>query len=99
MSSPSSLSCRELLALACLCSVTVAITPLHFLCLSACQLKPVLCLFSLLDESDYQTEYEEEVLDNQKDDYLDFISNQVEEDSDSVRTVLEQAVAGHCRVV
>ncbi|XP_063265796.1 patatin-like phospholipase domain-containing protein 7 isoform X2 [Prinia subflava] len=35
------------------------------------------------DESDYQTEYEEEVLDNQKDDYLDFISNQVEEDSDS----------------
>ncbi|XP_056360936.1 patatin-like phospholipase domain-containing protein 7 isoform X2 [Oenanthe melanoleuca] len=35
------------------------------------------------DESDYQTEYEEEVLDNQKDDYLDFISNQAEEDSDS----------------
>uniref|UniRef100_A0A8U7PB40 Patatin like phospholipase domain containing 7 n=1 Tax=Corvus moneduloides TaxID=1196302 RepID=A0A8U7PB40_CORMO len=35
------------------------------------------------DESDYQTEYEEEVLDNQKDDYLDFISSQVEEDSDS----------------
>uniref|UniRef100_A0A8C0VUA8 lysophospholipase n=1 Tax=Cyanistes caeruleus TaxID=156563 RepID=A0A8C0VUA8_CYACU len=47
------------------------------------------------DESDYQTEYEEEVLDNQKDDYLDFISNQAEEDSDSVGTVLEQAVAGH----
>uniref|UniRef100_A0A8C0VRF5 lysophospholipase n=1 Tax=Cyanistes caeruleus TaxID=156563 RepID=A0A8C0VRF5_CYACU len=46
------------------------------------------------DESDYQTEYEEEVLDNQKDDYLDFISNQAEEDSDSVGTVLEQAVAG-----
>uniref|UniRef100_A0A8C0VNJ7 Patatin like phospholipase domain containing 7 n=1 Tax=Cyanistes caeruleus TaxID=156563 RepID=A0A8C0VNJ7_CYACU len=45
------------------------------------------------DESDYQTEYEEEVLDNQKDDYLDFISNQAEEDSDSVGTVLEQAVA------
>uniref|UniRef100_A0A8C3V515 lysophospholipase n=1 Tax=Catharus ustulatus TaxID=91951 RepID=A0A8C3V515_CATUS len=43
------------------------------------------------DESDYQTEYEEEVLDNQKDDYLDFISSQVEEDSDSVRTILEQA--------
>uniref|UniRef100_A0A8C3NRG9 lysophospholipase n=1 Tax=Geospiza parvula TaxID=87175 RepID=A0A8C3NRG9_GEOPR len=36
------------------------------------------------DESDYQTEYEEEVLDSQKDDYLDFISNQAEEDSDSV---------------
>ncbi|XP_029816467.1 patatin-like phospholipase domain-containing protein 7 [Manacus vitellinus] len=35
------------------------------------------------DESDYQTEYEEEILDNQKDDYLDFISNQAEEDSDS----------------
>ncbi|XP_071309865.1 patatin-like phospholipase domain-containing protein 7 isoform X5 [Agelaius tricolor] len=35
------------------------------------------------DESDYQTEYEEEVLDSQKDDYLDFISNQAEEDSDS----------------
>ncbi|KAM6337160.1 patatin-like phospholipase domain-containing protein 7 isoform 1-T1 [Alca torda] len=35
------------------------------------------------DESDYQTEYEEEILDNQKDDYIDFISNQVEEDSDS----------------
>lgn len=34
------------------------------------------------DESDYQTEYEEEVLDSQKDDYLDF-SNQAEEDSDS----------------
>ncbi|XP_063209174.1 patatin-like phospholipase domain-containing protein 7 isoform X2 [Chroicocephalus ridibundus] len=35
------------------------------------------------DESDYQTEYEEEILDNQKDDYIDFVSNQVEEDSDS----------------
>ncbi|XP_071430521.1 patatin-like phospholipase domain-containing protein 7 [Pithys albifrons albifrons] len=35
------------------------------------------------DESDYQTEYEEEILDNQKDDYLDFMSNQAEEDSDS----------------
>ncbi|XP_014807848.1 PREDICTED: patatin-like phospholipase domain-containing protein 7 isoform X1 [Calidris pugnax] len=35
------------------------------------------------DESDYQTEYEEEVLDNQKDDYVDFMSNQAEEDSDS----------------
>ncbi|KAF2985008.1 hypothetical protein EK904_007168, partial [Melospiza melodia maxima] len=34
-------------------------------------------------ESDYQTEYEEEVLGSQKDDYLDFISNQAEEDSDS----------------
>lgn len=67
-----------------LCSVTVAIIPLQSplpLCLL---LKP--CALSLLssDESDYQTEYEEEVLDNQKDDYLDFISNQAEEDSDSV---------------
>ncbi|KFU87141.1 Patatin-like phospholipase domain-containing protein 7, partial [Chaetura pelagica] len=35
------------------------------------------------DESDYQTEYEEEILDNQKDDYIDFVSNQAEEDSDS----------------
>ncbi|KAM9271569.1 patatin-like phospholipase domain-containing protein 7 isoform 2-T2 [Morus bassanus] len=35
------------------------------------------------DESDYQTEYEEEILDNQKDDYINFVSNQVEEDSDS----------------
>ncbi|XP_068020276.1 LOW QUALITY PROTEIN: patatin-like phospholipase domain-containing protein 7 [Melanerpes formicivorus] len=35
------------------------------------------------DESDYQTEYEEEVLGSQKDDYIDFISSQVEEDSDS----------------
>uniref|UniRef100_A0A663NCR5 lysophospholipase n=1 Tax=Athene cunicularia TaxID=194338 RepID=A0A663NCR5_ATHCN len=35
------------------------------------------------DESDYQTEYEEEILDNQRDDYINFISNQVEEDSDS----------------
>ncbi|KFP59056.1 Patatin-like phospholipase domain-containing protein 7, partial [Cathartes aura] len=35
------------------------------------------------DESDYQTEYEEEILDNQKDNYINFISNQVEEDSDS----------------
>uniref|UniRef100_A0A663NAX8 lysophospholipase n=1 Tax=Athene cunicularia TaxID=194338 RepID=A0A663NAX8_ATHCN len=41
------------------------------------------------DESDYQTEYEEEILDNQRDDYINFISNQVEEDSDSVRTALE----------
>uniref|UniRef100_A0A8C0C1J9 lysophospholipase n=1 Tax=Buteo japonicus TaxID=224669 RepID=A0A8C0C1J9_9AVES len=41
------------------------------------------------DESDYQTEYEEEILDNQKDDYVNFISNQVEEDSDSVRTALD----------
>uniref|UniRef100_A0A8B9TNV5 lysophospholipase n=1 Tax=Anas platyrhynchos TaxID=8839 RepID=A0A8B9TNV5_ANAPL len=35
------------------------------------------------DESDYQTEYEEEVLDSQKDDYVNFISSQVDEDSDS----------------
>lgn len=73
-----------------LCSVTLTVTPLSFLCL--CLLvKP--CALSLLplDESDYQTEYEEEVLDNQKDDYLDFISNQAEEDSDSVQTTLEQA--------
>ncbi|XP_039362156.1 patatin-like phospholipase domain-containing protein 7 isoform X3 [Mauremys reevesii] len=35
------------------------------------------------DESDYQTEYEEEILDNQKDDYANFLSSQVEEDSDS----------------
>ncbi|NWH81414.1 PLPL7 protein, partial [Piaya cayana] len=35
------------------------------------------------DESDYQTEYEEEVLDNQKDDYIDFASTQIEDDSDS----------------
>ncbi|XP_061867623.1 patatin-like phospholipase domain-containing protein 7 isoform X3 [Colius striatus] len=41
------------------------------------------------DESDYQTEYEEEVLDNQKDDYVNFISTQVEDDSDSVRAAPE----------
>ncbi|XP_033923449.1 patatin-like phospholipase domain-containing protein 7 [Melopsittacus undulatus] len=35
------------------------------------------------DESDYQTEYEEEVLDIQKDDYIDFARHQAEEDSDS----------------
>lgn len=48
------------------------------------------CFFSLLslDESDYQTEYEEEVLDSQKDDYVNFISSQVDEDSDSVRAAL-----------
>uniref|UniRef100_A0A8C3S0G6 lysophospholipase n=1 Tax=Chelydra serpentina TaxID=8475 RepID=A0A8C3S0G6_CHESE len=39
------------------------------------------------DESDYQTEYEEEILDNQKDNYANFLSSQVEEDSDSVRIV------------
>lgn len=52
-------------------------------------------VFSLLslDESDYQTEYEEEILDNQKDDYINFISNQVEEDSDSVRTAPETGSA------
>ncbi|XP_077162968.1 patatin-like phospholipase domain-containing protein 7 isoform X5 [Paroedura picta] len=37
------------------------------------------------DESDYQTEYEEEVLGSHKDDYVNFLSNQTEEDSDSVR--------------
>uniref|UniRef100_A0A8C3KKU5 lysophospholipase n=1 Tax=Calidris pygmaea TaxID=425635 RepID=A0A8C3KKU5_9CHAR len=54
------------------------------------------------DESDYQTEYEEEVLDNQKGDYVDFMSNQAEEDSDSVRTAQQtgslpspQLSAGH----
>jgi len=52
----------------------------------------VFSLFSL-DESDYQTEYEEEILDNQKDDYINFISNQVEEDSDSVRAALETGSA------
>ncbi|XP_015734097.1 patatin-like phospholipase domain-containing protein 7 isoform X2 [Coturnix japonica] len=35
------------------------------------------------DESDYQTEYEEEVLDNQKDDYIHFIRKQAEDDTDS----------------
>nr|XP_056716112.1 patatin-like phospholipase domain-containing protein 7 [Euleptes europaea] len=35
------------------------------------------------DESDYQTEYEEEVLGSQKDDYVNFQSNQAEEDPDS----------------
>uniref|UniRef100_A0A8C8SYC4 Patatin like phospholipase domain containing 7 n=1 Tax=Pelusios castaneus TaxID=367368 RepID=A0A8C8SYC4_9SAUR len=40
------------------------------------------------DESDYQTEYEEEILDSQKDDYANFLSQRAEEDSDSVRTVL-----------
>uniref|UniRef100_A0A8C3LL15 lysophospholipase n=1 Tax=Chrysolophus pictus TaxID=9089 RepID=A0A8C3LL15_CHRPC len=35
------------------------------------------------DESDYQTEYEEEVLDNQKDDYIHFIRNQAEDETDS----------------
>ncbi|XP_059571461.1 patatin-like phospholipase domain-containing protein 7 isoform X4 [Alligator mississippiensis] len=35
------------------------------------------------DESDYQTEYEEEILDSQKDDYVNFLSSQVEEDTDS----------------
>ncbi|XP_064027116.1 patatin-like phospholipase domain-containing protein 7 isoform X2 [Pogoniulus pusillus] len=35
------------------------------------------------NESDYQTEYEEEVLGSQKDEYIDFVSSQVEEDSDS----------------
>uniref|UniRef100_A0A8B9G6G7 lysophospholipase n=1 Tax=Amazona collaria TaxID=241587 RepID=A0A8B9G6G7_9PSIT len=40
------------------------------------------------DESDYQTEYEEEVLDVQKDDYVDFARHQAEEDSDSVRPQL-----------
>ncbi|KFO76747.1 Patatin-like phospholipase domain-containing protein 7, partial [Cuculus canorus] len=35
------------------------------------------------DESDYQTECEEEVLDNQKDDYIDFVSTQGEDETDS----------------
>uniref|UniRef100_A0A8D2LPT7 lysophospholipase n=2 Tax=Varanus komodoensis TaxID=61221 RepID=A0A8D2LPT7_VARKO len=39
------------------------------------------------DESDYQTEYEEEVLGSQRDDYVNFLSNQAEEDSDSDREV------------
>lgn len=78
-----------------LCSVTLTVTPLSFLCLCLLVKPCALSLFPL-DESDYQTEYEEEVLDNQKDDYLDFISNQAEEDSDSVQTTLEQAGAAHC---
>uniref|UniRef100_A0A674JE68 Patatin like phospholipase domain containing 7 n=1 Tax=Terrapene triunguis TaxID=2587831 RepID=A0A674JE68_9SAUR len=49
------------------------------------------------DESDYQTEYEEEILDNQKDDYANFLSSQVEEDSDSVRTVTSLARAASHR--
>ncbi|XP_048367995.1 patatin-like phospholipase domain-containing protein 7 isoform X2 [Sphaerodactylus townsendi] len=39
------------------------------------------------DESDYQTEYEEEVFGSQKDDYVNFLSNQAEEDSDSDQEV------------
>uniref|UniRef100_A0A8C2U209 lysophospholipase n=1 Tax=Coturnix japonica TaxID=93934 RepID=A0A8C2U209_COTJA len=46
------------------------------------------------DESDYQTEYEEEVLDNQKDDYIHFIRKQAEDDTDSVRSALE--IGCHC---
>uniref|UniRef100_A0A670KFE2 lysophospholipase n=1 Tax=Podarcis muralis TaxID=64176 RepID=A0A670KFE2_PODMU len=40
------------------------------------------------DESDYQTEYEEEVLGSHKDDYVNFLSNHTEDDSDSVRAPL-----------
>uniref|UniRef100_K7FPG4 lysophospholipase n=1 Tax=Pelodiscus sinensis TaxID=13735 RepID=K7FPG4_PELSI len=36
------------------------------------------------DESDYQTEYEEEILDTQREDYANFLSSQLEEDSDSI---------------
>ncbi|XP_061460137.1 patatin-like phospholipase domain-containing protein 7 isoform X2 [Rhineura floridana] len=42
------------------------------------------------DESDYQTEYEEEVLGSQKDDYVNFLSNQMEDDSDSQDQELRQ---------
>lgn len=53
-------------------------------------LKPMFFFSPLsLDESDYQTEYEEEVLDNQKDDYIHFIRKQAEDDTDSVRSALE----------
>lgn len=58
------------------------------LCLSECLFTSVFFSLLSLDESDYQTEYEEEVLDSQKDDYVNFISSQVDEDSDSVRAAL-----------
>uniref|UniRef100_A0A8C3RYK1 lysophospholipase n=1 Tax=Chelydra serpentina TaxID=8475 RepID=A0A8C3RYK1_CHESE len=47
--------------------------------------RPILSQMVIHNESDYQTEYEEEILDNQKDNYANFLSSQVEEDSDSVR--------------
>ncbi|XP_025022047.1 patatin-like phospholipase domain-containing protein 7 isoform X2 [Python bivittatus] len=47
------------------------------------------------DESDYQTEYEEEFLDNQRDDYVNFLSSQTEENSDSDQEVrLRKPVRG-----
>ncbi|XP_072840759.2 patatin-like phospholipase domain-containing protein 7 isoform X2 [Pogona vitticeps] len=46
------------------------------------------------DESDYQTEYEEEVLGSQKEDYADFLSSQTGEDSDSDRDVQPRKRSG-----
>uniref|UniRef100_A0A803V8G7 lysophospholipase n=1 Tax=Ficedula albicollis TaxID=59894 RepID=A0A803V8G7_FICAL len=65
-----------------ICNVTCPTTSFTDLAEIVSRIEPVKAALAD-DESDYQTEYEEEVLDNQKDDYLDFISNQAEEDSDS----------------
>lgn len=45
----------------------------------------IVALSSAIDESDYQTEYEEELPDIPKETYADFQSARTELDSDSVR--------------
>lgn len=74
------------------CSVAAAGTPLSVVS-AWCQFKAAFSSLLSPDESDYQTEYEEEVLGSQKDEYIDFVSGQVEEDSDSVQSALGTAVS------
>ncbi|XP_058015264.1 patatin-like phospholipase domain-containing protein 7 isoform X2 [Ahaetulla prasina] len=64
------------------CYVTCPTTSFTDLAEIVSRIEPVKAII-MDDESDYQTEYEEEIFDIQKDDYVNFLSSQTEEYSDS----------------
>ncbi|XP_066467009.1 patatin-like phospholipase domain-containing protein 7 isoform X1 [Tiliqua scincoides] len=65
------------------CLVTCPTTSFTDLAEIVSRIEPVKPVVVEDDESDYQTEYEEEVLGSQKDDYINLQSSQAEDDSDS----------------
>uniref|UniRef100_A0A8C5WQQ8 lysophospholipase n=1 Tax=Laticauda laticaudata TaxID=8630 RepID=A0A8C5WQQ8_LATLA len=64
------------------CYVTCPTTSFTDLAEIVSRIEPVKAMI-VDDESDYQTEYEEEIFDIQKDDYVNFLSSQTEEYLDS----------------
>ncbi|XP_053137995.1 patatin-like phospholipase domain-containing protein 7 isoform X3 [Hemicordylus capensis] len=69
------------------CIVTCPTTSFTDLAEIVSRIEPVKPVVVADDESDYQTEYEEEVLGSHRDDYVNFLSSQAEDDSDSDQEV------------